>query len=138
MAGHSFWVSTSDTATRQREKPDRKSVGRAGERAAAVFLVSQGYSVLDQNWHDGRHGELDLVVECDGVVVFVEVKTRRWLPPESALAAVDRQKLDRLRRLALAWMRSHGGWRTCRFDVLGVGLREGREPLFAWLQDVAQ
>ncbi len=103
-----------------------------------MFLVSQGYTVLDRNWRDGKHGELDLVVSIDDTVVFVEVKTRRWLPPEAALQAVDKRKLDKLKRLGLAWMKAHGRWRKCRFDVVGVGLREGREPLFAWLQDVGQ
>ena len=103
-----------------------------------MFLLSQGYQLLDRNWRNGRSGELDLVVSRDDVVVFVEVKARRWLPPDAALAGVDDRKLSRLKRLGLAWLSAHGGWRPCRFDVVGVQLREGREPLFAWLQDVAQ
>lgn len=120
------------------DRSDRKAIGNAGERAAAVFLVSNGYRILDKNWRDGRHGELDLIVSDGETTVFVEVKTRKWLPPESALHAVDQRKLDQLRRLSLAWMAKNGGWHPCRFDVLGVGIREGREPLFAWLQDVGQ
>lgn len=116
----------------------RKLLGTAGERAAAVFLTSQGYAIVDRNWRAGRSGEIDLVARKDGVTVFVEVKTRRWLPPDAALVAVDARKLARLRRLGLAWLASRGSWQNCRFDVIGVQLRDGREPLFAWSQDVAQ
>ena len=113
-------------------------LGPKGERAAAVFLVANGCRVLDRNWRYGRVGELDLVVDDGGVIVFVEVKTRSGTGPDTALAAVDQRKLDTLLRLGNAWLAEHHAWRPCRFDLVGVQLRAGREPLFAWLQDVAQ
>ncbi len=113
-------------------------LGPKGERAAAVFLVANGCRVLDRNWRHGQIGELDLVVDDGGVIVFVEVKTRSGMGPDSALAAVDQKKLNTMLRLGNAWLAEHRSWRPCRFDLVGVQLRAGREPLFAWLQDVAQ
>lgn len=130
-------MNSSETTTCVR-KPDARLLGPKGERAAAVFLIANGCQVLDRNWRYGRTGELDLVVRDGDTTVFVEVKTRTGVGPDSALAAVDQKKLNTLLRLGNAWLAQHGNWSPCRFDLVGVQLRPGRAPLFAWLQDVAQ
>ena len=61
-------------------------LGAMGERVARRHLERNGYSVLEANYRT-RGGEIDLVTERDGVLVFVEVRTRRGgefgLPEES-------------------------------------------------------
>lgn len=129
---------TSSPSANPANSKSTRLVGSDGERAAAAFLVSEGYGILDRNWRNGRFGELDLIAEKDGIVVFVEVKTRRGVPPDHALEAVDQKKLMRMRALGLAWLSQKQERRSCRFDVLGVQLRQAKAPLFAWLQDVGQ
>lgn len=121
------------TATRS-----RLLLGRFGEDRAAAYLERAGLEIIDRNWRFSRMGELDLVAKDDGVVVFVEVKTRRGIGAGLASEAVTETKLDRIRRLGAAWVMDHGHFVDYRFDIVGVYVREGREPIFEWLQDVGQ
>lgn len=52
-----------------------RAIGYLGENAAADFLRKKGYEIRQQNFTVAG-GEIDLVAEKNGVIVFVEVKTR--------------------------------------------------------------
>ncbi len=95
----------------------RDHVWRAGERAAWEAYRRRGYRLVARNWRCSL-GELDLVVERDGVVVFCEVKARRSGRFGSAAEAVGRDKQVRLRRLAGRWLTEHAVRGSgMRFDV---------------------
>jgi putative endonuclease len=99
----------------------KEAVGAHGERVAVRHLEDAGYAVLARNWRS-RAGELDVVATRDGVVVFVEVKTRRsgaYGPPALAVTPL---KAARLRLLAAEWLTatSFGTSVPVRFDVVSV------------------
>lgn len=97
---------------------DHKLFGRQAESAAEQYLRGQGYRIRDRNVRS-VHGELDLVVERDGVLVFVEVKARRTESYGGASYAVDIRKQARIIRLAAQYLAQHRMQnQTCRFDVL--------------------
>lgn len=102
--------------------------GSHGEVLAADHLRNLGLEVVARNWRIAAadlRGELDLVAldHREGVVVIVEVKTRRGQGFGGPLAAVDRRKQAQLRRLAMAFMaRASLPYREVRFDVIGVRL----------------
>ncbi len=93
---------------------------RAAEDAAADFLRRQGYKIAQRNFATSL-GEIDIVAVDDGMVVFVEVKSRAredYGPPE---AAVDRRKQAKLRRMAQIFLDRHRFTDTpCRFDVVAL------------------
>ena len=98
----------------------RLHVGTTGEEQATQWYRSAGYRVVARNWRC-RNGELDLIVERAGELVFCEVKTRSSARFGSGLEAVTAVKARKVRQLAAAWMAAHpGGGRRVRFDVVGV------------------
>ncbi len=66
-----------------------QSVGRWGEQAAVDFLCAHGYQIAARNVRT-PYGEIDIVARKDGIVIFVEVKTRTgkaFGPPEVAVTS---------------------------------------------------
>lgn len=112
----------------------RRIVGSAGEDAVAAWYAEAGYRVLSRNWRV-REGELDLVAERDGAVVFCEVKTRRGDAFGTPTEAVTFRKQQRLRTLAVRWLATHDvRAETLRFDVASVT----PHPKSGWQVDVLQ
>lgn len=108
----------------------RRTLGELGEELVTRYFRERGARVLDRNWHC-REGEIDLVVqEAGGVLVGVEVKTRRGLGFGEPIEAVTEQKVKRMRRLLGAWRRDHPtvAARDLRLDVVGV-LVQRDEPI---------
>jgi putative endonuclease len=96
----------------------RQSFGREGESEAERFLRRRGYTILDRNVRSPL-GELDLIAQRDGVLIFVEVKARRTAAHGGAPYAVDARKQGKLIRLASHYLaRRRIRNRTCRFDVV--------------------
>lgn len=110
---------------RNRNDLDGKSLGLAGEKAAERHLKKNGYRIRDRRWRCPE-GEIDLVAEKGGEVVFVEVKTRSTSAFGGAAAAVDGLKSARLRAAAYAYLRRHSLWDIpFRIDVIAVTVISG-------------
>jgi putative endonuclease len=98
----------------------RHQFGQASEMQAELFLMAKGYRILDRNVRT-RLGELDLVADDHGVVVFVEVKGRTTDAFGGALLAVDHRKRVKLTKLAAQYLaQRHWSDKVCRFDVVLV------------------
>lgn len=99
---------------------DTHARGQRYETAAADYLVRAGYRVLARNFRIGRN-EIDLVVELDGTVAFVEVKGRCGRGFGHPLDAITRVKRRDIARVARGWIRAHGGgWMEFRYDAVAV------------------
>lgn len=119
----------------------RHQFGQASEMQAEQFLVAKGYRILDRNVRT-RLGELDLVADDHGVVVFVEVKGRTTDAFGGALLAVDHRKRVKLTKLAAQYLaQRHWSDKACRFDVVLVQGRASDQGRIEHLQnafDVAE
>jgi putative endonuclease len=109
--------------------PGRTRLGLRGEEAAAALLTRAGYRIIARNYRCPL-GELDLVAEDRGEIIFVEVKTRRTSHAGRPVEAVNGRKRARLVRLARFYLAVHDLQdRPCRFDVVSVEVRPGSAHL---------
>ena len=101
----------------------RQRTGAVGEAAARAFLEKQGYTILAQNWHAGRWGEIDIIAQQGDELVFVEVKARRGAGFGYPEEAVNRAKQAKLRGAGQAYLTSHPQLpQKARFDVIALVL----------------
>lgn len=98
----------------------RQRFGELGERIAERWLRRQGWRVVQRRFRNGRR-DIDLVVEREGTVAFVEVKARRGELFGGPVEAVNWKKQKELVRSAHVWIDRHGREsESYRFDVVGV------------------
>jgi putative endonuclease len=107
-------------------KDPRRQLGDAGEDLAAAALKKQGYKILERNYVTPL-GEIDLIARHGGVLVFIEVKTRRSLRFGDPQDAVTPAKQARLQRLADYYLqRQRLGEVEMRFDVVGITFSDNK------------
>lgn len=83
----------------------------------------RGYRILDRHV-TSRYGELDLVAEHDGLIVFIEVKARRSAAMGQAIESVTKKKLESWQQAAETYLQQKD-WleRPIRFDVITLDHR---------------
>ena len=98
----------------------RKQLGTESELLAARFLESKKYRILERNVRCSL-GEVDIVAQDGGVVVFVEVRSSMagsFGHPKESLSPRKRRTLS----MVAVWYLKRKGWleRSARFDVVTV------------------
>ena len=117
-----LWAFGSGTGNDKKVNASQKT-GPQGEDIAVSYLEKQGYIVLVRNYRQ-RFGEIDIVAEDDGVLVFIEVKTRKNNRYGSPFEAVDVRKQKKLSLMAQDYIsRNKMENRAARFDVVAVLLK---------------
>jgi putative endonuclease len=102
------------------QRPAVPSLPELGERIAERWLRGRGWRVVQRRFRSGPR-DIDLVVERDGVVAFVEVTVRSGDRFGGPVEAVNSQRQNELASAARVWIDRHGrGNDVYRFDVIGV------------------
>ncbi len=100
----------------------RRDLGDFGERVAAAHLVAKGYRIRERNFRV-REGEVDIIAERGGTLVFVEVRTRRGESMGSAAESVTAAKASRIVATAQAYVQANEGCPADqRIDVIALAL----------------
>jgi putative endonuclease len=83
-------------------KNKEKSIGERGEDLAVKYLKKKGYRVLERNWRNKKGyqvGEIDIIAQKEGQLVFVEVKTGEVHTGYNDPLLEERITHDKLRKL---------------------------------------
>jgi putative endonuclease len=104
------------------ESNHAKKMGDLGEQKAVDYLVEQGFTILERNYRAG-HGEIDIVAQENGYLVFVEVKTCRSSSFGEPETWVTPRKQKRMISAARKYRVLHQVWDAdCRYDVIALRL----------------
>ena len=101
-------------------------LGKSGELHVARFLEHRHCRIIERNWRI-KNGEIDIVAQSpDGIFLFIEVKSRSSEAFGHPLESISPGKVQRLQKLALAWLALHGKFgSTYRIDAAAVLIRRG-------------
>lgn len=98
----------------------RQLLGELGEDLAVRELTARGYAILERRYRT-RHGEIDIIAEHDGTIVFVEVRARATAEFGRAAESLTDQKKRKVTAMAGEYLARHRITnRACRFDVVAV------------------
>ena len=101
-------------------------IGAYGEHLAAKFLREDKYNIKAANFKT-YNGEIDLIAEKDGVICFVEVKTRQIGGMTAPADAVNVHKQENIKSAASVYINK---WADdtlqIRYDIIEVFV-QGKE-----------
>jgi putative endonuclease len=109
------------------------TLGKDGENIAAAFLKKKGFSIIEKNYRTA-FGEIDIIAQDRDVIVFVEVKTRSDITFGHPFEAVNPKKREKIRKVALCFMKSRKKESPARFDVMSITKDRG-ETRIEHIQD---
>lgn len=102
-------------------------IGNNYEALSAEYLERNKYTILARNFRV-RAGEIDIVAQKNGYIVFVEVKYRSNMHTGAPEESVDVRKRRQISKVALYFLNKYGYGIDIpmRFDVITVTKKEIR------------
>jgi putative endonuclease len=109
-------------------KSNKRDIGKEGEDLAAEYISKKGYEILERNYHYG-HGEIDIIAKKNGVLVFIEVKSRINLEYGEPEYAINKKKIQQIKKMAELYLFDKEKEEVdCRFDVIAILLEPKSSP----------
>jgi putative endonuclease len=105
-----------------------KELGFFAEHYASEYLKSKNYTILGHNYRK-PWGEIDVIAEKEGVVIFVEVKaSAKDIPGFEPELRVNADKRHRMARIARTYLSDHNypADQPWQMDVLAVAFVKER------------
>ena len=100
-------------------KAEHLKQGEDAEAACCKYLRSQGLKTVDKNFHC-RHGEIDIIMLDEKMLVFVEVRYRKNNNFGGGLESITAAKQLKLRKSAELYLQKHQRYKNARFDVVSM------------------
>ena len=92
-------------------------LGQHSEQAACRYLTDQGCRLICKNYRC-RFGEIDLIMQDQEYLIFVEVRYRRNLAYGGSLQSITRSKQKKIIKTAQHYLNYHPTDDATRFDVI--------------------
>ena len=93
--------------------------GNIGELLARQYLEEKGYAIMKTNWRRGKN-EVDIIAYMEGLIVFVEVKTRSRQDYGEPEEFVTIEKQRAYVRMADKYVVENNRTEEVRFDIIAI------------------
>lgn len=103
-------------------------LGIKGENIAVKYLKASGFHIMERNYRT-PFGEADIIAKDNGAVVFVEVKSRGSDAFGQPFEAVDHRKREKLKKIAVYYLKHNKIEMPVRFDVISIVSNNGQDEI---------
>jgi len=116
-----------------------QETGDFAEQLACDYLIENGLKLIKRNYRC-RFGEIDLVMQQNNVLVFIEVRSRKKNTQVDAITSVDGFKQQKLIRSAEYYLQQNRVHQDipARFDVIAVTHQSLENPTIDWIQNAIE
>jgi len=112
-----------------------REIGEWGEQIAVDFLNNHNVKIVDRNIRT-NYGEIDILGQKDGVLIFFEVKTRRTGDFGNPEDAVNNIKQEHMKNSALEFIQSNQDMEMdWRIDVIAIYVDKENELQIRWFKN---
>ena len=102
-----------------KQKPAHLQKGEQAEEQAYLFLKSKGFKPVQRNYRC-KSGEIDLIMEDEGTLVFIEVRYRKTDRYGSAMESITTRKQNRIIAATHSYLSANRSDQPVRFDVVAI------------------
>lgn len=107
--------------------------GHKAEEVAAEYLKQHGFEIVSLNWKT-RYCEIDVVVQRESRIYFVEVKYRMTGAQGGGLEYITAKKLEQMQFAAELWV-SQNGWRG-EYQLAAIEVSGSDYNITGFIQDL--
>ncbi len=97
----------------------RQHIGKQAEKLACRYLQRNGLKLLTKNYHS-RFGEIDLIMQDNDTLVFIEVRCRQMNAQVGAAESINFSKIQKIHKTAEHYLIQSKQIPACRFDVIAM------------------
>lgn len=108
--------------------------GEIGEELAKAFLINKGYEILATNWRF-KKAEVDIIASFQGLIIFIEVKTRTNTAFGQPEDFVSKKKKQLFALAAGEFFHQNELDGEMRFDIIAIVLKKGKDPAIKHIED---
>jgi len=100
---------------------NNRATGKTYEDEAVKYLESKGFAIIQRNFWC-KIGEIDIIAQKDGYIIFIEVKYRKNKTKGEPWEAVNYKKQQKIKNVARYYLMLHHYQENtpCRFDVVTI------------------
>lgn len=121
-------------AISRRKKTEKQAKGDKAEQAAIKKLQDNGLTLIERNFYFHKVGEIDVIMQENDCLVFVEVRYRNSNNIASPAETISHSKQQKIIKTALFYLQKNQlNYTNCRFDVVCVTNDHGQLQL-EWLK----
>lgn len=114
---------------------NKKQLGQWAENIACDYLQVKGLHLLAKNYRC-YYGEIDLIMQEQDDIVFVEVRHRNNIEFGNAIESVNQNKINKLMKTAIHFLQ-YKEWlyqKNSRFDIVAIHPIAGKIQL-EWIKN---